>query len=208
MDPHLSSWLDEARAMGFLDVPPVGGEADAPSGASEVVWRQEVCSLGETRCVIQSHGSRSAPVMFLCVGSAAFDRWDGQQVVGDALALLHAMIEKGLKRAQEQVFVSWVTPVGAEHLAAASAGAPPSCRSLCAEQVEWVAPQALVLMGAQAVQLLCPERADIAAARGQWIDVLGRSTLPTFHPSFLLSRPDAKGAAWRDLRRVMERLEW
>ena len=206
MDPHLSSWLDEARAMGFLDVPPVGGEVDAPSAAPEVVWRQEVCSLGETRCVIQSHGSRSAPVMFLCVGSAAFDRWDGQQVVGDALALLHAMIEKGLKRAQEQVFVSWVTPVGAEHLAAPSAGAPPRvARSVLSRSVGGASAG---LDGRAGGALLCPERADIAAARGQWIDVLGRSTLPTFHPSFLLRRPDAKGAAWRDLRRVMERLEW
>ena len=118
------------------------------------------------------------------------------------------MIEKGLKRAQEQVFVRWVTPVGAEHLAAPSAGAPPSCRSLCAEQVEWVAPQALVLMGAQAVQACSAPSAPTSPPRGQWIDVLGRSTYLPFTPSFLLRRPDAKGAAWRDLRRVMERLEW
>ena len=48
-------------------------------------------------------------------------------------------------------------------------------------------------------------RADIAAARGQWIDVLGRSTLPTFHPSFLLSTGRQRGLArppggsWSDL---------
>lgn len=66
-------------------------------------------------------------------------------------------------------------------------------------------PRVLVLMGNTPCEALLG-RAGITRLRGQWHEVLGIPTLPTFHPAYLLRQPAAKREAWADLLSLEARL--
>jgi DNA polymerase len=47
---------------------------------------------------------------------------------------------------------------------------------------------------------------SITRQRGKWMSFEGIDLMPTFHPAYLLRKPDAKRDAWNDLQAVMSRL--
>ena len=93
MDPHLSSWLDEAEGDGVHDVRR-WWRADAPSLARPSL------AAGSARRWTASSIPTVHVLRRLCSCVRRFGRWDGQQVV-DALA---AMM-KGLNAQSKSVFV-------------------------------------------------------------------------------------------------------
>ncbi len=68
------------------------------------------------------------------------------------------------------------------------------------------APDIVVLMGNTPCQALLG-RAGITRIRGQWTEVLGRPTIPMFHPAYLLRQPIAKREAWADLLSIKAKLK-
>ena len=66
-------------------------------------------------------------------------------------------------------------------------------------------PQIVVLMGNTPCQALLG-KTGITRMRGQWTEVLGKPSLPMFHPAFLLRNPIAKREAWADLLSLQARL--
>jgi len=66
-------------------------------------------------------------------------------------------------------------------------------------------PDVLVLMGNTPCQALLG-RTGITRMRGNWVDVLGRPTLPMFHPAYLLRQTAAKREAWADLLSLKSKL--
>jgi DNA polymerase len=86
-----------------------------------------------------------------------------------------------------------------------------SCFPFVNEQIDLVAPKAIVAMGNTAVAAMLDTKLGITRLRGQWKLYRGRIPLmPTYHPSYLL-RPspqqlEAKRQAWDDLQAVMKEL--
>ncbi|MEO1638010.1 MAG: uracil-DNA glycosylase [Pseudomonadota bacterium] len=66
-------------------------------------------------------------------------------------------------------------------------------------------PDVLVLMGNTPCQALLG-KTGITRMRGDWVEVLGKPTLPMFHPAYLLRNPIAKREAWADLLSLKARL--
>lgn len=66
-------------------------------------------------------------------------------------------------------------------------------------------PDVLILMGNTPCQALLG-RTGITRMRGNWVDVLGRPTLPMFHPAYLLRQTAAKREAWADLLSLKAKL--
>jgi DNA polymerase len=71
--------------------------------------------------------------------------------------------------------------------------------------IELAAPDVVVLMGNHACAGLLGRR-GITRMRGNWEDVLGKPTMPMFHPAYLLRNPAAKREAWADLLEIKARL--
>ena len=73
------------------------------------------------------------------------------------------------------------------------------------------APKVLVLTGNVPTQAIWPDAKGITKTRGVWrtyeADGLSVPTLPIFHPAFLLRQPARKGAAWKDLLAIREKLD-
>jgi len=85
------------------------------------------------------------------------------------------------------------------------------CRPFLMRQIELVAPDFLLLLGAAAARQMLGVTDGILRIRGKWyeVEVRGRSisAIPTLHPAYLLRTPAAKKAAWRDLLSLRARLE-
>ena len=81
-------------------------------------------------------------------------------------------------------------------------------RPFVLRHIALAAPQVLLLMGGTACDLVLNRR--FPAARGSWHDAtFGDATVPvlaTFHPRLLLTQPEQKRLAWRDLQMLRERL--
>jgi uracil-DNA glycosylase len=77
------------------------------------------------------------------------------------------------------------------------------CLPFLRRQIELVAPQLLLTLGAPAAQSLLGSRSSINKLRGDWRELkIGETAikiLPTFHPEFLLRQPAQKKLAWQDL---------
>jgi uracil-DNA glycosylase len=75
------------------------------------------------------------------------------------------------------------------------------------DPIEKQNPKIIVTLGEAALkQLLGPESAPLAKIQGQWLAYKGIDVMPTFHPSYLLSTPEAKKEAWTDLKAVLKKL--
>jgi DNA polymerase len=73
-------------------------------------------------------------------------------------------------------------------------------------QITLVNPDVLILMGNIACQCMMGKR-GMTRLRGDWVEVMGKPTLPMFHPSQLMRTPIAKRDAWADLLSVKSRIQ-
>ena len=84
------------------------------------------------------------------------------------------------------------------------------CLPFIRRQIELVAPEVLVCLGASSAQTLLGMKEGITRSRGQWFDYAmaggAIKALPMLHPAYLLRQPAQKRAAWRDLRTLARAL--
>jgi uracil-DNA glycosylase family 4 len=82
-----------------------------------------------------------------------------------------------------------------------------ACSPFLNEQLELLAPQVIVALGATAVQGLLGTSEGITRMRGKWKLYRGRiAVMPTFHPAYLLRSPGAKREVWQDLQEVLRHM--
>jgi DNA polymerase len=82
-----------------------------------------------------------------------------------------------------------------------------ACMPFLQEQIELIEPEAIVALGATAVQGLLGTSEGITRLRGKWKLYRGRiPVMPTFHPAYLLRTPEAKREVWEDLQAVLRQI--
>ena len=205
----------QAEAPPQASAPPQPA-ADAPlRGIPGLVRVEQImgdcrrCGLCEgRRTMVYGEGNPDAELMFIGEGPGAREDATGRPFVGPAGELLTKMIEAGMKRPRGSVFITNVVKCRPPNNRNPEPPEVASCAPFLAAQVEAVNPRMIVLLGGVALKALRPGGPGIMRSRGRFIEVFGRPTMPTFHPSYLLRRPEAKIDAWRDLQAVMERLGW
>jgi DNA polymerase len=178
----------------------------------EDIWRD----IGEgcTRCslcagrtqVVNTHGNRSARLMFVGEAPGADEDAQGKPFVGRAGQLLTKMIEAmGLTR--EDVMIGNVNrcrPPGNRQPTLEEAAI---CRPFLFREIAVIQPQVIVVMGNTALRNLLEVREGITRVRGRFQDFRGIKVMPTFHPAYLLRDPSKKRETWEDLKKVIEYLE-
>lgn len=165
------------------------------------------CKLAETRRhVVFGEGDPRARVMVVGEAPGADEDRTGRPFVGRAGKLLDLLLAAvGLPR--ESVYICNVLkcrPPGNRNPAPEEVEA---CSPYLIEQVELIAPAAIVAFGTFAAQTLLATRESIGRLRGGTHSYRGVPLVSTYHPAALLRNPAWVLPVWRDLQRVRILLE-
>ncbi len=129
----------------------------------------------------------------------------GEPFVGPAGQLLtRIIVAMGLKR--EEVFICNILrcrppgnrppqPDEAEH-----------CREWLEKTLDLVRPRFLCGLGATVARNLLGVTQGITKARGRFYDYRGIPVMLTFHPSYLLRKPEDKKLVWEDMKTLLARM--
>jgi uracil-DNA glycosylase family 4 len=179
---------------------------------SDEVARCTRCDLSRTRTrAVLGVGDRHA--QWLVVGEApgAEEDRQGEPFVGRAGQLLDAMLRAiGLARGHN-VYIANILksrPPGNRDPAAAEVAA---CLPYLERQIELIRPRLILAVGRIAMQNLLGTQATLGRMRGQVFEfgALKTPLVVTYHPAYLLRKPEDKRKTWEDLkfaRGVFERL--
>ena len=171
--------------------------------------------LGDCRrcglCAKRTHlvfgsGEASAPLMVIGEAPGKEEDLTGEPFVGAAGEMLDKMLERVIGLRRDQVYIANVVkcrpPKNRDPLPDEVA----SCLPFLRRQIQAVQPKVLLVLGRVAFQSLLQTTQGITRARGQWFTVDGVPTMPTFHPAYLLRKPQDKRLTLHDLQAVAARL--
>lgn len=157
-------------------------------------------------------GVQGAPVMVIGEGAGGREDKVGLPFVGKAGELLDKMLAAISLDRKSNTFITNVTywrppgnrnPTPDELLV---------CRPFVDRMIELNAPKLILAVGGVSAKTLLHSKTGIMKLRGQWTEYATPSgfaapMLATFHPAYLLRRPEDKSRAWRDLLELQSRLE-
>lgn len=213
--PEPKSEAPAPGAAPVLVIPDGSREAQLQAVA-DAVRASPLCKelFRRSRNMVFGTGPADAALMF--VGEAPGEEEDEQGLpfVGKAGQLLDKMITAmGLQRGG--VYIANVCKFRPDMPAGATGNRKPTPREMEAclpylrAQIRIIRPQAIVALGATAVEgLFQLQRAPIMKMRGTWMELDGCPVMPTYHPAYLLRNQslEEKRKVWEDLLKVMEKL--
>ncbi len=165
------------------------------------------CALAETRKnVVFGEGSLDARLMLIGEGPGATEDETGRPFVGPAGQLLDKML-KAIGLARNEVYIANIVKCRPPGNADPKPEYAAQCIGYLREQVRFVHPKIIVLLGRIAVQNLLKEQSGIGRIHGKVYERKGFIFIPTYHPSALLRNPELKRAAWEDFKIIRRLLE-
>lgn len=199
---------------------PAGSKRDRWEALRTLVLGDPVCqaNVREARAVVFGVGNIDAQIMFVGEAPGAEEEKQGEPFVGPAGQLLTKMIG-AMGLAREEVYIgnimNWRPQMPVKADGEQYGNRPPTaeemayCLPFLRAQIEVVAPQVIVALGATAAHGLLGADAFKALGEvlGHWHEFAGRPLMVTYHPSYILRNQSnrSKRMIWEDLLQVMER---
>ncbi|HHH12960.1 MAG TPA: uracil-DNA glycosylase [Thiolapillus brandeum] len=175
----------------------------------QAVSRCRACGLCETRTqTVFGVGNREARLMVIGEAPGAEEDRKGEPFVGRAGKLLDNMLAAiGLGR--DQVYIANILKCRPPGNRDPRAEEVVACRGWLARQIELVAPELILAVGGVAAKNLLDTDQPVGRLRSR-VHALGEAKVPlrvSYHPAYLLRRPEEKAKAWADLQAVWRHLE-
>jgi DNA polymerase len=154
------------------------------------------------RNIVFGTGNPRAKLVFVGEGPGHEEDVQGHPFVGPAGQLLTKMIEAmGFKR--DEVYICNVVKCRPPQNRNPEPDEIAACEPFLKAQLASIQPKVIVALGKFAAQTLLREPTSITRLRGKWRDYESIPLMPTFHPAYLLRKPEDKRLAWEDLQSVM-----
>jgi DNA polymerase len=196
---------DTAASAQGLDPAPAALQSAATLGWDELqstVAACKACALHEKRTqTVFGVGDQQAQLMVIGEAPGADEDRQGEPFVGRAGQLLNAMLAAiGFERGQ--VYIANIVkcrPPGNRDPHAEEAAA---CRDFLARQIELIAPKLILSVGRVSAHNLLGTDEAVGRLRGT-VHRLDPGNVPlivTYHPAYLLRRPQEKAKSWQDLQ--------
>ena len=165
--------------------------------------RCKLCSGRKT--IVFGSGNPRAELVFVGEGPGEEEDLKGVPFVGQAGQLLTKMIE-AMKFTRDDVYICNVVKCRPPNNRNPEPDEIAACEPFLKAQLASLQPKVIVALGKFAAQTLLRDDTAITRLRGQWREYQGVALMPTFHPAYLLRKPEEKRVAWMDLQEVMKRL--
>ena len=154
-------------------------------------------------------GALNPPVAFIGESPGRNEDEQGRPFVGMAGELLDNIIA-ACRWKREDVYILNTVKCRPPNNATPFTEEVENCRSFMERQVLLVNPKVIVLLGSVASKAALGM--SVSAARGRWHTFLGKPTIATFHPSYVIRFENedlllkAKRAVWTDMKHVLKKL--
>ncbi|MEM7017516.1 MAG: uracil-DNA glycosylase [Pseudomonadota bacterium] len=167
------------------------------------------CELhqGRTQTVF-GVGDPAAKLMIVGEGPGAEEDRQGEPFVGRAGKLLDAMLHAvGFER--EQVYIGNVVKCRPPNNRNPEAVEMATCGAYLSRQIEIIQPSLMLAVGKIPATYLLQQDASIGSLRGKkhMYQPTNTPVVVTYHPAYLLRRPEEKSKSWQDLQFTMKLLE-
>ncbi|ADC72268.1 phage SPO1 DNA polymerase-related protein [Thioalkalivibrio sp. K90mix] len=187
------------------DVPEEGGVAvlDWPELEARVRECTACAELAAQRTqTVFGVGDRRARWLFVGEAPGAEEDRRGEPFVGRAGQLLDSMLAAlGLDRGQD-VFIANVLKCRPPNNRDPSPDESRACRGFLDRQIALVQPEVIVALGRIAAQHLLETDQPLGRMRGSLHRYREVPLVVTYHPAYLLRKPQDKAKAWQDLQRA------
>ena len=173
--------------------------------------RFEGCALRKTaKTLVFADGNPRARLMLVGEAPGREEDLQGLPFVGRSGQLLDRMLAAiGLDR--NAVYIANVVPWRPPGNRTPTPTETEICRPFIERQIELVAPEILVCLGAAAARQLLHTSEGILRLRGKWLSHRAGeaeiAAMATLHPAYLLRQPAQKRLAWRDFREISRKLQ-
>lgn len=199
--------------IAVADVPP----AASPPAHSTLDWEAlsqavsacRACGLCETRTqTVFGVGDTAARLMIVGEAPGADEDRLGEPFVGRAGQLLTAMLS-AIGLAREQVYIANVLKCRPPGNRDPHVDEVEACRSYLDRQITLIQPDLILSVGGVSAKNLLHTEESVGRLRGRLHRYPGTGTplRVTYHPAYLLRRPEEKAKAWADLQQVWRDLD-
>ena len=171
----------------------------------------ENCDLKKNASqLVFSDGDLQSPIMIIGEGPGKKEDELGKPFVGDAGNLLNKML-RAINIDREKIYITNVVNYR-----------PPSNRkpetseiirysNFLKEHITIINPKIIILMGSTAMEAILGSNRRISKERGKWKEVIIKQNnykiIVTFHPAYLLRKPDQKKYSWDDLKIIRKEID-
>ena len=178
--------------------------------------KQEINSIEDCKLknnatnLVFADGKIQSLIMIVGEGPGQKEDQLGKPFVGDAGDLLNKML-KAVKIQREKVYITNVVNYR-----------PPNNRKpeqpeiyryseYLKKHISIIDHKILILMGSTAMEAILGSNKKISKERGLWKEVIIKQnsykTIVTFHPAYLLRKPDQKKFSWEDLKIIRKEID-
>ena len=200
-------WLDRTSVPEVIDSPVV--EQATPSEPVETFDLSSCthCVLSETRQHVLIGQGKASPRLMI-VGDVPSEEEDSsaQMYRGAAGELLEKMLQ-AMKLSTDEVFYTPAVKCRPPENRQPHVTESKTCFKHLQRQIEERKPECILAFGNLAALGVLNQKLKVTEARGQWFNTDDHiPVMVTYHPAYLLRKPEEKKAAWGDLQQVMSKL--
>ncbi len=200
-NPGWSSLASEARAAG---PPPAGRLARVRDDLGDC----HRCKLAKgRRNIVFGVGDPEADLVVVGEGPGAEEDRRGEPFVGAAGQMLDKMLENVIGLPRSGVYILNVVKCRPPKNRNPEPDEVDACMPFLRAQIEAIDPKVLLVLGSVPYRSLFPGATGITRARGKWHEYRGLPAMPTFHPAYLLRKPQDKRLTFEDLKAVRARYD-
>ena len=134
----------------------------------------------------------------------------GKPFVGDAGNLLNKMF-KAINIDREKIYITNVVNYRPPNNRKPETNEIIRYSNFLKEHITIINPKIIILMGSTAMEAILGSNRRISKERGKWKEVIIKQsnfkTIVTFHPAYLLRKPDQKKYSWDDLKIIRKEID-
>lgn len=161
------------------------------------------CGLADQRThLVFGEGAPDASLVFVGEGPGLEEDRSGRPFVGAAGQLLTRIIE-AMHLTREQVYICNVVKCRPPDNRNPDPSEIHACRPFLERQIAALQPKVICTLGAFAAQTVLDTQLPLSRLRGRFHDKAGIMVMPTYHPAYLLRRPEDKRLVWEDVKKIM-----
>ena len=159
--------------------------------------------------IVFSDGNIKSQIMIIGEGPGQKEDELGKPFVGDAGNLLNKML-RAINIERENVYITNVVNYRPPNNRKPEISEINRYSEYLKEHISIIDPKIIILMGSTAMEAILGGNKKISKERGLWKEVIIKQknyeTIVTFHPAYLLRKPDQKKFSWEDLKIIKKKI--